>query len=41
MCRNDAKRWSYPRMLLASLTFALPRFLMVWVFFAIALLVVS
>ena len=31
MFRRDASRWSYPKLFFASITFALPRFILVWV----------
>mmetsp|Transcript_31707 Transcript_31707/g.37186 ORF Transcript_31707/g.37186 Transcript_31707/m.37186 type:complete len:264 (+) Transcript_31707:160-951(+) len=41
MYRRDACRWSYVKLFLASITFGLPRFILVWIWFGICLLGVS
>ena len=41
MFRRDARRWNYLHMFLASITFALPRFILVWVWFGLCLLLVT
>ena len=41
MYRRDARRWNYVKLFLASITFGLPRFILVWLVFGICLLLVT